>query len=241
MLVGRVLPVPCQPSGTSSVAGSRPSKVGLWITPSVAAASATVRACGSTVSCVWEIGTTPARLTRPTVGLRATTPFALPGQTMLPSVSLPNETVVKLAEAAAPEPALEPHGLRSSAYGLLHCPPRPDQPLVDSNERKFAHSERLVLPRITAPPARRFAATVESCRAGLPNNANEPAVVCILSCVSMLSLINTGIPCSGPSTLPCLRSSSPCCATANPAQLHSMLEFTPPSVPFWSSAAIRSR
>jgi hypothetical protein len=50
---------------------------------------------------------------------------------MLPSVSLPNETAAKLAEAAAPEPALEPHGLRSSEYGLLVCPPRPDQPLVD--------------------------------------------------------------------------------------------------------------
>src|SRR5438128_12278740 len=117
------------------------------MTPSVAAASATVRACGPTVSCVCEIGTTPARLVRPTVGLRPTTPFALPGQTMLPSVSLPNETAVKFAEAAAPEPELEPQGLRSSAYGLLHCPPRPDQPLVDSKERKFAHSERVVLPR----------------------------------------------------------------------------------------------
>src|SRR5881394_4677637 len=111
---------------------------------------------------------------------------------MLPSVSLPNETVVKLAEAAAPEPALEPHGLRSSEYGLLHCPPRPDQPLVDSNERKFAHSERFVLPRITAPPARRFAATVESCSAGLPTSAKDPALVCILSPVPMLSFSNTG-------------------------------------------------
>src|SRR5438128_10738555 len=147
------------------------------MTPSVAAASATLRACGPTVSGVWEIGTTPARLTRPTVGLRATTPFALPGQTMLPSVSLPNETVVKLAEAAAPEPALEPHGLRSSAYGLLHCPPRPDHPLVDSKERKFAHSERVVLPRMTMPRARRFAATVESFFAGWPHRANEPAAV----------------------------------------------------------------
>src|SRR5213076_1750025 len=112
---GRVLPVPCQPSGTPAVAGSRPSELRLWIAPSAAAASATVRACGPTVSCVCEIGTTPARLTRPTVGLRATTPLALPGQTMLPSVSEPNETVAKFAEAAAPDPELEPHGLRSSA------------------------------------------------------------------------------------------------------------------------------
>src|SRR4029077_13794427 len=135
------------------------------------------------------MGTTPARLTRPTVGLIAATPLALPGQTMLPSVSLPNDTVAKFAEAAAPEPELEPQGVRSMPYGVLVCPPRPDQPLVDSKERKFAHSDKFVLPRMTAPPARRFAATVESCFAGVPKSANDPAVVCILSPVSMLSLI----------------------------------------------------
>src|SRR4051812_49700623 len=112
MLVGRVLPVPCQPSGTPAVAGSRPSDVGLCTTLNAAAASATVRACGPTVSCVCEMGTTPARLVSPTVGLIATTPFALPGQTMLPSVSEPNETAAKFADAAAPDPALEPQGFR---------------------------------------------------------------------------------------------------------------------------------
>src|SRR5436305_12951339 len=114
MLVGRVLPsMPRQPSGTPPVAGSRPSNVRLWITPSAAAASATVRPCGPTVSCVCEIGTTPARLARPTVGLMPTTPLALAGHTMLPSVSLPSDTAPKFDEVAAPDPALEPHGLRS--------------------------------------------------------------------------------------------------------------------------------
>src|SRR6266487_759311 len=117
MFFGRVLPgTPCQPSGTPPVAGSRPSKVRLWATLSAAAASATVRPCGPTVSCVCEMGTTPARLVSPTVGLIPTTPLALAGQTMLPSVSLPNETAAKFADAAAPEPELEPHGLRSIPY-----------------------------------------------------------------------------------------------------------------------------
>src|SRR5262245_57840749 len=177
MLAGRVNR-PRQPSGTPPVAGSRPSEVRLWITPSVAAASATVRACGPTVSWMWEIGTTPARLVRPTVGLMPTTPFALPGQTMLPSVSVPSETAATFADAAAPEPELEPQGLWSIPYGLCVIPPRPDQPLTDENERKFAHSDRLVFPRITAPPARRLAATVESRTAGVPTSAKEPAVVC---------------------------------------------------------------
>src|SRR5207253_4430382 len=92
--------------------------------------------------------------------------------------------------------------LRSREYGLLASPPRPDHPLVEKKERKFAHSDRLVLPRITAPPARSFAAIVESRKAGIPKSANEPAVVCILSPVSMLSLSSTGMPCKGPNTTP---------------------------------------
>src|ERR1041384_8826547 len=111
MLAGRVLPVPCQPSGTPPVAGSRWSEVRLCATPSAMAASATVRPCGPTVSCVCEIGTTPARVVRPPVGFSATTPLAFPGQTMLPSVSLPKLTVAKLADAAAAEPDDDPHGL----------------------------------------------------------------------------------------------------------------------------------
>src|SRR5688572_15440192 len=112
------------------------------------AASATVRPCGPTVSWVREIGTTPARLVRPTVGLMATTPLALPGQTMLPSVSVPSEIAAKFAEAAAPDPELDPQGLRLRPYGLCVCPPTADQPLLELKERKLAHSERLVLPRI---------------------------------------------------------------------------------------------
>src|SRR5262245_4947604 len=117
-----------------------------------------------------------------------TTPLAFDGHTMLPSVSVPSATIARFAETDAPDPELDPHGLRSSAYGLLHCPPRPLQPLVDWNDRKFAHSLSASLPRITAPPARSFAATVESLTAGCPASANDPAVVCMRSPVSMLSL-----------------------------------------------------
>src|ERR1700733_10004335 len=110
MFVGRVRPF--HPNGTPPVAASRPSKVWLWIPPSAVAASATVRASGPTVSWVCEMGTTPARLVSPTVGLIPTRPLALDGQTMLPSVSLPNAKTAKFADAAAPEPELEPQGLR---------------------------------------------------------------------------------------------------------------------------------
>src|SRR5437868_7830352 len=180
-----------------------------------------------------EMGTTPARLVRPTVGLIAATPFAFPGQTMLPSVSEPNDTAAKFAEAAAPDPELEPHGLRLMPYGLFVWPPRPDQPLIEPKLRKLAHSDRLVLPRMTAPPARRLAATVESCFGGVPTSANDPALVCILSPVSMLSLSSTGMPCRGPSTVPCLRILSARFAIASASGLSSITELTPG--PFWSS------
>src|SRR5579864_5359344 len=129
------------------------------MTPSVRAASATVRAWMPTVSWVCEIGTTPARLVNPMVGLRPTTPLTLAGHTTLPSVSVPSETAEKFALAAAPEPELEPQALRLIPYGLFVCPPTPDHPLIDALDRKLAHSDRFVLPRITAPPLRRFAAT----------------------------------------------------------------------------------
>src|SRR5260370_32218302 len=140
------------------------------------------------------MGTTPVRLVRPTVGLMPTTLLTLPGQTMLPSVSEPIDTAVKLADTAAAEPELEPQALRSSEYGLWLNPPRPDHPLVEKKERKFAHSERLVLPRMTAPPARSFAATVESAVAGWPTSANDPAGVCILSPVAVLFLRRIRMP-----------------------------------------------
>src|SRR3989442_4069299 len=133
------------------------------------------------------MGTTPARLVTPTVGLMPTTLLTFAGQTMLPSVSEPIETAAKFADAAAAEPELEPQALRSSEYGLWLNPPRPDHPLVEKKERKFAHSERLVLPRITAPPARSCAATVESAVAGRPPSANDPAAVCIFFPVPLMS------------------------------------------------------
>src|SRR4051812_29375973 len=129
----------------------------------------------------------PERLTSPSVGLIPTRPHADDGQTIEPSVSVPTATAHRLAAVAAPEPELEPQAFRSSAYGLRVCPPRALQPLVECVERKFAHSLRFVLPRRTAPESRSRARTNASRTAGAPTRANEPAVVCILSPLSMLS------------------------------------------------------
>ena len=92
---------------------------------------------------------------------------------------------------------------------------------------------------MTAPAARRFAATVESWSADLPASAKDPAVVCILSPVSILSFKSTGIPSSGPMTLPFARRLSALRASSRASGFSSMTLFT--FGPDWSSAAMRSR
>src|SRR3954471_5962162 len=160
------------------------------------AASVTFLVIGPAVSCSAEIGTTPVRLIRPRVGLMPTMPFWPDGQTIDPSVSVPIATGARLAAIPAPEPELEPHGLRSSTYGLLVWPPTPLHPLDDRNERKFAHSDRLALARITAP-ASRSRPTRNASRPRAPSSASEPAVARRLA-VPTLSLSRTGMPSIGP-------------------------------------------
>ena len=58
---------------------------------------------------------TPARLHSPTVGLMPTMPLLEDGHMMEPPVSVPTVSAQRFADAATPEPELEPHGFRSSA------------------------------------------------------------------------------------------------------------------------------
>src|SRR6476661_6014599 len=104
------------------------------------------------------MGTMPERLTRATLGLLPTSPFAEDGHTIDPSVSVPMPTAARLAEIEAPVPELDPHGFRSSTYGFFVWPPRPLHPLVEWVDLKFAHSLRFVLPRMIAPASLRRAA-----------------------------------------------------------------------------------
>src|SRR5215217_2667639 len=163
--------------------------------PSTVAASATVRHMGPVTSWLWAIGTTPERLVSPRVGLIPTRALWEEGQTIDPSVSVPRAPAARLAAAAVPDPELEPHGLWSSTYGLRHWPARPDQPLEDWVERKLAHSDRLVLPRMTAPARRSRRMTKASRGTSAPSRASDPAVVSIRSRVAKLSLTRIGMPC----------------------------------------------
>src|SRR5690349_6200131 len=152
-----------------------------------AAASVTVAAIGPAVSCVYEIGTMPSRLTSPTVGLRPTTPVNAAGEVMEPFVSVPIAISTRPAETADAEPELDPHGERSRACGLSVCPPTALQPLTELGDRILAHSLRLALP-MTTPPARSILSTKVALRVGtIPANASEPAVVAVPSATAILS------------------------------------------------------
>src|ERR1700742_1448612 len=122
------------------------------------------------------MGTMPVRLPSPSVGLMPTTPQALAGATIEPSVSVPSASGASPAATAAADPERDPDGVRLSAYGVAVCPPRVDQPLVEWVERKLAHSDRFALPRITAPAAR-SRATRKAWPGSAASRAGEPAVV----------------------------------------------------------------
>src|SRR3954469_15346220 len=141
------------------------------------AASRTLRVIGPGVSWLWLIGTTRLRLTRPTVGLKPTMPLIAAGQVIDPSVSVPIAAGTMPEATAAPLPLDEPQGLRLSANGLRVWPPTALQPEIELPARMFAHSERLVLPTITAPAWRSRATRGASRLVTLWISARLPAVV----------------------------------------------------------------
>ncbi len=166
----------------------------------------------------------PVLLTRPSVGLMPTMPFACDGLTIEPSVSVPTASGASPPATATPDPELDPDGFRPAPCGFTAWPPSVDQPLEDCVDRKFAHSDRLALPRMTALAARSLPIRKAS-SAAAPSSAGEPAVAGEPA-TEMLSLISTGIPASEPRSAPEARASSTAmaCATAS-----SLTEITAPS------------
>ena len=166
--------------------------------------------------------------------MRPTTPQALDGETIDPSVSVPMASGAKPAESPAAEPELEPDGLRSSAYGFAVWPPSVDQPLVDRVDRKFAHSDRFALARMIAPAAR-SRETMKASGGRAASSAGEPAVAGAPATWT-LSLTRTGIPSSAPRGWPAWMAASLAAAWSRASGLAAI---TAPSAGFIS--AMRSR
>ena len=89
-----------------------------------------------------------------------------------PPVSVPRARGANPAATAAPDPALEPPGMRSSRHGLLGMPKCALRP-VGSN----ANSQVPVLPMGYAPASRRRLTAVESRSGTKSAYTAEPEVV----------------------------------------------------------------
>ena len=123
-----------------------------------------------------------------------------------PPPSEPSAAEHRPAATAAPEPPLEPPGVRCRSHGLRVMPK-----VGDSVNGTIIISGTCVLPRITAPALRRRRTTSESARAG-SSTAHEPlAVTC--PAMSVSSLIASGMPSSGRRS-PLRRRASACAASA---------------------------
>src|SRR5260370_4271724 len=149
------------------------------------ATSVTVRPIGPAVSWLWAMGIMPVCDIGRRVGLRALNGLLEAGQVIEPSVSVPTAAAQRLVAVATAEPELEPQAVQFKIYGFCVKPPRPLHPFRQvqddghgANPRKFAHSERFALPRMTAPAARKRLVRGASPGTWLPTNPREPAVVC---------------------------------------------------------------
>ena len=108
--------------------------------------------------------------------------------------------IAKFAAIAAADPDDEPDVLLFNTYGFLVLPPLLLQPDIDLFPLKFAISDKFVFPNIIAPAFLNFTTILASFLQSPPYSSIviDPAVVFILSSVSILSLIRIGIPCKGP-------------------------------------------
>src|SRR5262245_40324195 len=125
------------------------------MTSRISAASRTVAVIGPAWSRNHESGAIPVRLTTPYVGLHPTQPQKLAGIRMLPPVSVPMVPAARRATMAAPEPPLDPPGMRPSSHGLTVTPYAFGFDVVTP----YASSWVASLPSSTVPASRRDRAT----------------------------------------------------------------------------------
>src|SRR5438270_10004954 len=174
---------------------------------SAIAASRTVRLSGPVEPKVFR---TPAGTfgTSPNDGFRPNTPQKLAGWRIEPPASLPMPSGPRPHATAAAAPPLDPADVRARSHGLR----------VGPNSRLSVgdfqpNSEVLVLPSTIAPAAFKRATTGASSSGTRSAYTYDPLVVRTPR-VGMRSLIETGTPCSGPSTSAWARPRSAAAASA---------------------------
>src|SRR5580693_1065734 len=160
---------------------------------STMAQSSTPRQMGPILSMVQLRAMAPWRLTRPYVGRSPTVPHTVLGETMDPSVSVPNANPTRPAEVADAEPADDPLDPPSVFHGFLVRPLNHKSPCASAPMESLAMS--------TAPALCRRSTQVASSSGTRSWNGSAPHVV-LMPFVSKRSLTPKGMPCSGPLYLP---------------------------------------
>lgn len=106
---------------------------------------------------------------------------------------MPNLANASPSPTLMAEPVLLPEAFIFGQKMPVAYPPLGVHPVLELVYRKPANSERLVLPRMTAPAFRRIVTMPASATGAVPRRAAEPLVACVLSKVTMLSLRRKGI------------------------------------------------
>ncbi len=119
-VTGASSPPTTSSTGRGLEVGSAPSCPAIAVNSS--AASVTVAASGPMWSIVHDSSITPARLTRPYVGLSPTTPQQAAGSRIEPPVSLPIAPATSPAATAAAEPLDEPPAAWPGFHGFCTSP-----------------------------------------------------------------------------------------------------------------------
>src|SRR5579863_7426926 len=140
-----------------------------------------------------------------TLGLKPTQPQKLAGRMVEPITWVPSAALTMPAPTAAAEPLDEPPGVCAVFHGL-RVPRGSDA----------ANSVVTVLPRMTAPASRKARTLAASFSERQPANSGEP--ICVgISTVSMMSLMQIGMPSNGDNGLPARQRSPELSAAARAA------------------------
>ncbi len=113
---------------------------------------------------------------------------------LLGNTSVPKPAKASPSPTLVAEPVLLPEAFMLGQKMPVACPPLGLHPVLELVYRKPANSDRLVLPRMTAPAFRRIVTMPSSAAGIVPRRAVEPLVACVLSNVTMLSLRRIGMP-----------------------------------------------
>ena len=126
--------------------------------------------------------------TSPREGRTPTPPLRAGGTRIEARVSVPSEPSTMPVTTEMTDPPEEPPGMRSSSHGLCACTVVTPSP----------NSCVTALPAMMAPASRSRATAVASALATRAGSASDDPVVGIPA-TSMMSLMLSGMPCSGPS------------------------------------------